>query len=109
MNIDHLLCETATVTSRVPTSTQDAYGVVQTTAATRTTICLHQQSFSGESGSIVERTFNAYFPPDDPLLATDKVTIDGTDFEVIGGPWPTLNPRTGDAWQVEATLRRTDG
>lgn len=108
MNVDHLLCETAIVTSRVP-SVKDSFGDLTYTEASRTTICLHQQAVSTELGGIVDQTWDAYFPAGDPLKATDKVTIDGIAYEVVGGPNPRLNPRTVEAWQVEALLRRTDG
>lgn len=108
MNVDHLLTETATVTSRTPVG-KDAYGNDTYTESSRTTICSHQQTVSGEFGSLVDQTWDAFFPPDDPLRSTDKVTINGIAYEVIGGPNARLNPRTVEAWQVEAQLRRTDG
>lgn len=106
---DHLLTERATITSRNPTGARDGDGNVITVNASRTTDCYHEQTARDEQDPVVGQTWNLFLPADDPLTASDSVTIDGVAFEVIGAPWQTYNPRTLQNGLVEATLRRTDG
>lgn len=107
---EHLLTELATITIRTPTGARDAYGAVLVAEDTRTAPCWHYQTARDETQPVAEQTWEAWFPPGDPLSATDKVTIDSIDFEVVGPPsGRQTNPRTGELDLVRATLRRTDG
>ena len=54
-----------------------------------------------------DETWRLFLPPSTPLTGWDQVAIDGATFEVVGPPWPAINPRTGAASHVEATIRRT--
>lgn len=109
MRGEHFLTETATVTMRTPSGTRDGYGNDLLTVTTRTVACWHAQTGHDEVGPIAGETCEAFFPPGDPLRATDAVTIAGRTFEVIGTPSSNRNPRTGELTLVVATLRRTDG
>lgn len=101
-----------TVTRVARTSTPDPAGVL-TTTTTITTYRGHlQQSRTREETAgqeVAISDWNLYLEPaaagniDD----TDRVTVDGLDYEVDGQPWFARNPRTAIVEHVECRLRRT--
>lgn len=87
---------------------RDEYGNVITAATTTTTRCYMAQQSRTEVGldNIERERWAAYFPAGTTLDANDSVTVDGADYQVIGQPWPVLNPVTDEVDHVEATLER---
>lgn len=115
MNGEHLLAETAVITDRAEQTdddgnlVRDGYGNVQTVETIRTVRCWHAQRASTEIAPFADATFDAWFPPGDPISSTSKVTIAGTAYEVIGMPTQLTNPRTSELALVQAEIRRTTG
>lgn len=119
MTGEHLLSERATITDRVPTRdvddnlVRDGYGNVITAPVVRELVpAWHQQTARGENlagQDVRDETWDLFLAAGDPLSATSKVTIGGVDYEVVGEPWQTVNPRTRERGLVQATIRRTAG
>lgn len=106
----HLLNMTATITTVAHTGAEDGYGVpaeVTTTSAVRCWI--HQTRRADDAGPVAtqDQTWEAYFPAGTVFGGGDRVTVNGSAYEVDGPPWEATNPRTGRDVMVVATLRRT--
>jgi len=112
-----LLNRPVTITRRTPSATEDAYGNPVDAVVTTTTVGeLQQQQRSetdqgawGLAGDIVQTVWLLVLPAGTAIDASDRVTIDGKDYEVIGDPWHARNPRTQQDAHVEVTLRRSRG
>jgi hypothetical protein len=87
----------------------DKYGDVTETTTSATYKGFIQQRARSEQDSLEAleaEVWVLFVEPGAPLTGWDAVQVDGVTYELIGPPWQTINPRTGDLWQIEATLRR---
>lgn len=115
MNIGHRLTLPCTITHVEDDGDPDAYGnPTETTTTTESTCWLHQ-TYRDDSEATTARTnhgttnvsterFTAYFLPTVDLDRNDRVTVDGTEYQVVGPPWRAFNPRTRRYEHIEATL-----
>lgn len=75
------------------------------------TVCWLQQerrTEPGDAGELSDTFWTIFLLPSVDVDTSDSITVSGYgEFEVTGDPWQTTNPRTGQAWQVEVTARRT--
>jgi hypothetical protein len=66
-----------------------------------------EDTTAGRQGVVIGWTL--YAPPDADLLATDRVTVRGDDFEINGLPADWTHPRTGWRPGLEVALRAVEG
>jgi hypothetical protein len=108
----HLLKLTATVTHVTSDGVDDVFGDATTTTTTSQWPCWLSQGERDEKTNNVAVTmeqWTLFLPPEafGAVAAEDRVDVDGRTFEVHGPPWDAVNPRTGQASHVVATLKRT--
>lgn len=115
MDPRHLLPLTATVTRVEQTGPPDAFGdptEVTTTATYQCWIWRGQAESAINEQTVNENVqadqYRAVFEADaaGSIDGTDRVTVDGLTYEVVGPTWSALNPRTNQVQHVEALLRR---
>jgi head-tail adaptor len=103
----HLLTQTATIIR--PTPTADVYGDTTHTGSTSTTApCwLHVRDTDEEAGRAVAEHAEArlMLPVGTDIRATDRVTVGGDTWHVIGPPVTRSRPMLG-ASHIEVDLRR---
>ena len=110
MSVSRLLTRNATITHRYPSATVDGYGNPLSDESTSSVLCeLQQRQRSEETvmGELAQRTWLLVLPAGTSVDATDTVTVDDLDYELVGEPWPVHNPRTGSVSHIEATVKRT--
>jgi hypothetical protein len=75
------------------------------------TVCWLQQERRTEpaqAGELSDTVWTIFLNPSVDIDTSDRITVDDYgEFEVVGDPWQTFNPRTKLPWQVECTARRT--
>ncbi len=103
----HLLTQTATIVR--PTPTTDVYGDTTHTGSTSTTspCWLYVSGTDEEAGSTNAEHADArlMLPAGTDIQATDRVTVDGEEWHVIGPPVTRSRPLIG-ASHIEVDLRR---
>jgi hypothetical protein len=111
--VDNLMTHPASITRRSRTGTPDTHGVpLAETTAPVAVLCYLEQTGSSEVTAGREATigdYRAYFPAGTELDGTDIVTIDGTDYEVVGPPAAPRNPLTNAVDHIMCSLRVTTG
>lgn len=110
MNVARLLSQTATVTSVALTGTEDVFGDPGESVTSRAWRCWIAQSSRDDdtnAGDRQDETFTMYLEAAATVTGSDRVTVAGKTFEVVGPPWTAVNPRTGRDEMVVATIRRT--
>lgn len=111
--LSDLLTKPCTITRRSPSTTKDDYGNVIPATSTVTTVCELQQlprradAEAASHDDLSDTQWLLVLPPGAAIDTSDKVTVSGQAFEVVGAPWPVRHPRTGAAHHVEVNLRRT--
>jgi hypothetical protein len=112
MNVARLLKVDATVTSVSLTGTEDEFG--DPTEETSTAIYkawAWQTSRSDETvGTDVQSQkwrIALHRSAEGLVDGGDRITYEGTEYEVDGPPWIARNPRTGRVEYIEATMRRS--
>lgn len=94
-------------------SDEETFGERTRTESDVATVCEIQQTQRTEppsEGELSVTTWDAFFPAGTQLDTNDEVLTDELgEFEVIGKPWRTRNPRTQQFGQVEVTLKQTRG
>ena len=112
MSLDSLMTRTATITRRTQSGTPDATNVPTWEETSASVKCyLEQGNRSGPTSSEITagRTTEiadafAIVPPGTPVDGTDRITVDGVRYEVIGPPWPVERPGQG-THHLELNLR----
>lgn len=74
-------------------------------SATSTRCCMAQNS-RGEDAEIERERWSWYGHPEVALDANDEIDVNGATFQVIGDPWRVIDPVTGRATHLEATVER---
>lgn len=109
MDITRLLTLTATITHVAQTGAVDTYGNPTEQTSTSTAAAELQQTARDEQdrdANIGEQTWLLLLAPTATIDATDRVTVSGVTYEVVGPPWLARNPRTGANSHIEATVRK---
>ena len=90
----------------------DEYGNPIPGVSVVATRCYYEQQSSDEvrdpSGEILQDSTLLVVPSGTPINGWSMVTIAGVAFDVIGRPWVAMNPRTGLASHVEASLEMSE-
>jgi hypothetical protein len=112
VNVERLLNLTASVTRVVRDGTEDAFGDPTETTLTATYRCWLAQAGADEATvnqDVQREDFALYLEAgaSGGIDGTDRVTVGGVEYEVVGPPWSAINPRTGQTTHVVATIRRT--
>lgn len=108
MSLTDLINRPCTVTRRTASTDEDKYGNKRQAEANVETVCEVQQRRRDEPdghGEFSESDWLLFFLPDVELDTGDFVTVDGTEYELLGRPWRARNPRTRTVEHVEATAR----
>lgn len=113
--IDKLLVLPCTIKRVVVADESDAYGEQAETVTEVSSYCWIDQHHSreGKAGmppdqqEVQQDIWLGFFLADVALTALDRVTVQGTTYEVSGVPWAITDPFTGDVHHVEATLIHT--
>lgn len=110
MPLLQLLNTPVTITRRSPSADEtDDYGNPSDDETAVETVGELQQQRRDEpagQGDLSVTTWLLILPAGTTLDATDLVTVDDVDYEVLGDPWNARNPRTGLDEHVEATLKK---
>lgn len=114
MSLSTLMTKPCTITRRSASTTQiDASGDAVVNTTTLTTVCEIQpqqraDTEPAEQGELSDTHWDLFLPWGTALDTSDKVTVGGQAFEVVGAPW---NAQTGSSrmWHVAASVRRTAG
>lgn len=109
MTLAALLNLPCTITRRTQNGAADGYGNPTETTTVTTTVCELQQQFAGEDvtdSNVQSSDFLLVLPAGTGIDGGDKVTIDGSDYEVDGPPWSARNPRTGVVSHVQCRVVR---
>lgn len=109
-----LLNRTCVIKSRSASLTGaiDAFGNEVPDEVTVNTVCELQQRQRREhdqEGEVADDLWDCFFLPGTVLKTGDEVLVGGLAYEVVGTPWSAINPRSGVAHHIEASLRRTAG
>lgn len=108
MLIDHLLTRACTVTRRTDSGEINDYGDAVATETAVETKCEFQQLRRTEyEGNLSETAWLVVLPAGTEIGAGDMVTVDATNYEVVGDPWEVRHPSTGALTHIEATALRT--
>lgn len=106
------LSRTVTVEHRTE-GTLDVYGDPVTTTTSTVTVLGELQQLDRYEYTEDRNTQRAdwllLLPAGTTIDGTDRVTVDGTTFEVVGPPEPVWHPWKQRVDHVEARVRRTDG
>ena len=109
MDVTRLLTLTATITHVAHAGAADAYGNPTETTTTSTAAAEIQQTQRDEhtrDANVAEETWLLVLAPTATIDNTDRVSVGGVSYEVIGPPWRARNPRTGDVTHIEATVKK---
>lgn len=112
MNVAHLLNMTGTVMRTVHDGPADMFGDPTETSSTATFRCWIAQRMRDEDTvgrDLQAQEFDLYLEPAaaGQVEGSDRIAVAGTTYELVGPPWPAVNPRTGETSHVVATIRRT--
>ena len=104
----HLLSQTATRLR--PTVNTDAAGAqveAGTTAAAYACRLERRSTSTGDvaGGTVETGSWVLYLAPDADVKASDRVEVDGVEYEVIGDPHPVQSPRGTHHVEVDLELR----
>lgn len=113
MNVQHLLTTPCTITTVTNNGDPDEYGdATESTTSTRTTCWVTRRgnlSDGGESVGVTDwqvDTLDLYLPPGTAITGADRVTVNGTTYEVVGPPHEHFNPLSQTYDFVSAVIRR---
>jgi hypothetical protein len=110
--LSKLLNRTVVITQRSASEAIDDYGSEvpdETTVTTRGELQQQQRTEQDLAGETSDTRWLLILPAGTLIGTGDSVEVDGHEYELVGEPWSAVNPRTGAASHVEATLRRVAG
>lgn len=112
MNVDRLLNLPVTLTKVVRQGGEDMFGdpsEVLTSYTFRGWIAQASSDEDTVNRDMQAETFTLYVDRSaaGTIAGSDRVTVEGTTYEVAGPPWSAINPRTGTVSHVVATITRT--
>jgi hypothetical protein len=109
-NLTNRLKRQVTIQHHTESGTSDAYGTdIPGVIDFEVLGELQQHSRDEAEGTISQTNWVLFLPSKTPIDTNDVVIVDNDSYEVIGDPWQTFNPRTGEYEHVEVSLRRTSG
>jgi hypothetical protein len=111
VNPTRLLTLDGTITRSTigPTPAVDDYNNPIPTVTTAAVKCWVEQSQADDNTVDTDQqseTFRLYLPPTAAIDGTDRLTVAGSTYEIVGPPWRATSPRTRAVTHIEARGRR---
>lgn len=111
MAVDDLLTQIGTLVHVMQDDENlDEYGDPTETTTTTEVRCLIQQNRSDETdglGQVLTETWSLFLPSGTIVDGSDRITVDGATYELVGPPWPAWHPTRHAVSHIEATVERT--
>lgn len=108
----HMVTVPHTITATVTPQTEDAFGNRTPGTPISVSGCVAWPGLSTETtpgGDTVTTDLNLLMPDGTSVTATDRVTVDGVVYEVVGQPAVWLSPLTGFSAGIQVQLRTQKG
>jgi hypothetical protein len=110
--LSNLVNRPCTLIQRAPGSTDELGNDIHAEVEVDTVCEIQQQRREepGNAGEVSITEWVGFFLPGTDLRTGDAVRVEGEgEFELVGDPWSTRNPRTQAFGQVEVSLRKVAG
>jgi len=109
VNPSRLLRLTGTLVHLGDEDDRDEYNNIIRAETEATVACWVEQTQRSEDTVDTDQqaeTYRLFLPAGTVVSGSDRLTVNGSTYELIGPPWPAVNPRTTVTSHIEATGRK---